>query len=260
MKRISLLILVGSMLLPFLSYAQQATKRWSHQTAYLEQKGKWESGILQPFRYGINSRLEVSTYAFLLPLMPNAGVKLSYGVKSGYALASEHSLSVPSAFLNMVSRKGTGGILSPQFDFPFMLGLNNSPYASKTVLDSCLLTWKLGFGFTMRSDEVDPLATIDLPVFYPRMATYYKGLSIRAGADVRKSLSKRFDIQEGFQFFLITRTDNNFFFENTGNILWSAGKSLRIKAGYNLSYGTYPFGNHWQLWPSIDIIFGSRIR
>lgn len=260
MKRISLLILVGSMLLPILSKAQQITKRWSHQTAYLEPAGKWECGILQPFRYGINSRLEVNSYAFLLPLMPNAGVKLSYGVKSGYALASEHSLSVPSAFLNLVSRKGTGGILSPQFDFPFMLGLSNSFYASKTVLDSCLLSWKLGFAFTMKSGDVDPLATIDLPLFYPRMATYYKGVSIRAGADMRKSICKRFDVQEGFQFFLITRPDNNFFFENTGGLLWTAGKSLRIKAGYNLSYGNYPFGKHWQLWPSLDLIFGSRVR
>ena len=86
-------------------------KRWSFNTAYLMPAGKWESGILQPFRYGINPKLEVYTHGPMLPFIPEAGVKVAWGIKNDFVLASEHSLSVPTPFLNVVSRKGIVGLI-----------------------------------------------------------------------------------------------------------------------------------------------------
>ena len=234
-------------------------KRWSFNSACLMPAGKWESGLLQPFRYGISKNLEVNTNSLLLPVLPDAGIKLALGEKCGFRLAGEHSLSVPSVFLNFVSRKGIGGLISPQFHFPFMLALNNSLLASKFLPDSILLTLKAGLAFTVRSGKADPLSTIDLPVFYPRMAHYYKGLSFRFSSGIRGSICRKWNYEEAAQVFLITRAEHYFFAENTGNLMWSVGRSLRIKGGYNLSYGNYPFGKHWQLWPSLDLVFGSRV-
>ncbi len=233
--------------------------RWSYNSSYLMRAGKWESGLLQPFRYGISDKLEISTNALILPVLPNAGIKLSLGERCGFRLASEHSLSVPSVFLNFVSRKGTGGLISPEFDFPLMLGISSSLAASRPVCDSAILTFRAGFGITFHGREVNPLSTIDLPVFYPRMAQFYKGASIRLSSGIKGRICRKWNYEEAVQVFIITRKDNNFFAENTGNLMWTVGRSLRIKGGYNLSYGNYPFGKHFQLWPSLDLIFGSRL-
>lgn len=234
-------------------------KKWSYNTAYLMPAGKWESGIFQPFRYGINQKLEVFTNALMLPFIPEAGAKLRWGTKDDFAIASEHSLSVPTPFLNMMSRKGIGGLISPEYDFPFILSFSNSLIVSRQIAPKIIASAKAGFAFALRGEKPDPQSTIDLPVFYPRMAHYYNGASIRFGTSVKGSLGKKWFYDEGVQAFIITRPENNFFFENTGTIMWAVGKSLRIRGGYILAYGKYPYVTpKWQMWPTLDFVFGSK--
>jgi len=221
--------------------------------------GKWESGIFQPFRYGISSKMEVFTSVLMLPFVPTVGVKYAHDTENGFVIGSEHSLSVPTPFLNIVSRKGIGGLISPEYTFPFILSVNNSILGTRPITSSLIITAKAGFVFALRSSKPDPQATIDLPLFYPRMAHYYEGASIRLGTAVKGRLGNKWFYEEGIQIFIITRPDDNFFFENTGTLMWAVGKSFRIRGGYVLSYGEYPYINpKWQLWPTFDLVFGSR--
>jgi len=234
-------------------------KKWSYNTAYLMPAGKWESGLIQPFRYGINQKLEVFTNVLMLPFIPEAGAKLSWGTKNDFVLASEHSLSVPTPFLNMVSTKGIGGLISPEYDFSFILSVYNGLIISRQIASKTLVSAKAGLAFAIRAEKPDPQSTIDLPVFYPRMAHYYDGASIRLGGAVKGSLGEKWLYEEGLQVFIITRPENNFFFENTGTLMWAVGKSFRIRGGYILAYGKYPYVTpKWQLWPTLDFVFGSR--
>jgi len=242
-------------------YAQDEPllKKWSYNTAYLMPDGKWESGLFQPFRYGINQKLEVFTNVLMLPFIPEAGAKLAWGTKNDFVLASEHSLSVPTPFLNMMSRKGIGGLISPEYDFSFILSVYNGLIISRKVAPKVLVSAKAGFAFAIRAEKPDPQSTIDLPVFYPRMAHYYDGASIRLGGAVKGSLGAKWFYEEGVQAFIITRPENNFFFENTGTLMWALGKSLRIRGGYILAYGKYPYVTpKWQMWPTLDFVFGSK--
>lgn len=259
MKPIYKIITGISLILSLGASSQTLMDNWSYKTAQLMKPGKWECGILQPFRYGLTDKIELNTYAFLFPLMPNAGVTLAWGEKSGIQFVSKHELSLPSVFLNVISRKGTGGLLSPEFSFPFILGFNNTLLATKPVLGSHYLTLKAGLHLAIRSGEVDQLATMDFPMFYPRMAQYYKGASVRAGVSLKGPLCEKLFYEEGIEAFIVTRKENNFNLENVGSLMWRVGRSLRLKGGYNLSYGKYPFGNYWQLWPFVDLVFGSKL-
>lgn len=237
----------------------QMLKKWSFNTAYLVPAGKWESGIFQPFRYGINQKLEVYTNVLLLPFIPSAGMKVSHGKVNELSIASEHSLSVPTPFLNIMSRKGIGGLISPEYDFSFILSVSNSIVASRKIAPKMLATAKAGFVFAIRAEKPDPQSTIDLPLFYPRMAHYYEGTSFRLATAVKGSINEKWFYEEGFQVFVITRPENNFFFENSGTLMWAVGQSLRIRVGYVLCYGKYPYETpKWQLWPTLDFVFGSK--
>jgi hypothetical protein len=233
--------------------------KWSYNTAYLMPAGKWESGIFQPFRYGVNQKLEVFTNVLMLPLIPEAGAKIALAKKNGFVLGSEHSLSVPTPFLNFVSRKGIGGLLSPEFDFPFILSINNALLLSRKITPTLLVSASAGFTFAVRGEKPDPQSTIDLPLFYPRMAHYYDGTSVRLRAALKGSLGEKWFYEEGVKAFVITRPMNNFFFENSGTLMWALGKSLRIRGGYILAYGKYPYETpKWQMWPTLDLVFGSK--
>ncbi len=242
-------------------YAQDEPllKKWSYNTAYLMPKGKWESGVFQPFRYGINAKMELRANAIIFPLMPNAGLKIALGAKNDFLIASEHSLSVPTPFLNVVSSKGIGGLISPEYDFKFILAVSNSILVSRKISNSMLASANAGYVFALRAEKPDPQSTIDLPLFYPRMAHYYEGSTIKLGAAIKGSLGSKWFYEENFQTFIVTRPENNFFFENSGTLMWALGKSLRIRGGYILAYGEYPYVSpKWQLWPTLDLVFGSK--
>src|SRR5665811_1220466 len=136
-------------------------KKWSYNTAYLMPAGKWESGLFQPFRYGINQKIEVFTNVLMLPFIPEAGAKLDWGTKNNYILASEHSLSVPTPFLNMMSRKGIGGLISPEYDFSFILSVYNGVIVSRQIAPKLMASAKAGFAFAIRGEKPDPQSTID---------------------------------------------------------------------------------------------------
>jgi hypothetical protein len=233
--------------------------KWSYNTAHLMPAGKWESGLIQPFRYGISEKIELRGNVPIMPFIPNAGIFISQGQRNGITFASEHSLSVPTPFLNFVSRQGIGGLISSAYDFSFILSVYNALLATKQLTPKTLVTAKIGYAFAIRSEKPDPNSTIDLPVFYPRMAHYYEGTTIRPGLAVKGTLGNKWFYEEGLQAFIITRPENNFFFENTGTIMWAVGGLWRIRGGYILAYGKYPYQSpKWQLWPTFDVVFGSR--
>lgn len=233
--------------------------KWSYNTAFLIPAGKWESGIFQPFRYGVSARMEAFTNVLALPIIPGAGIKYSYGTIQGFELATEHSLSTPTPFLRMMSRKGIGGLISPEYSFPFILSISNSIVGSREIASSLMLSAKAGFVFALRNEKPDPQSSIDLPLFYPRMAHYYQGSSVHAGVDLKGSLGSKWFYNEGVKMIVITRSENNFFFENAGSLMWATRKSFRIRGGYVLAYGKYPYITpKWQLWPTLDIVLGSK--
>jgi hypothetical protein len=227
-------------------------------TAFLIPSGKWESGIFQSFRFGLNERIELRSNALLMPVLPNAGVKFSIRSGKELLLSSEHSISFPTVFLNVVSFKGTGGLISPEFSFPFILTLSNSLIATTWIGSTSLLTADAGFTIAFRRYTPDYQSSIDIPFIYQRMAQYYKGASLKAGISFKGKIVKNLNYEEAARIILITRKSDNIFLENSGSLVWSSKGSLRIKGGYLLSWGKYPFGNHLQLWPAFDLIFGSR--
>lgn len=242
------------------SQINSLSEKWADNTAFNIAAGKWESGIFQPFRFGLNNRIELMSNALLLPFLPNAGVKITLISEKGLLLASEHLVSYPTLFLNLMSFKGTGGLISPQYSFPFMITLSNSLLATTPVGSSSLLTADAGFIVTLRGSKPDYRSSIDIPFIYQRMAHYYEGVSVRAGISFKGTILKNLFFEEGTRVFLVTRSHDNIFIENSGAVLWSSKGSFRLKGGYMLSWGKYPFGNHLQLWPAFDIIFGSRNR
>ena len=246
-------------LLSMNAFSQDWAQKYCNSTASLKPKGKWETGFWQPLRIGITDKLELNTHIWLIALNPEIGAKIAWGEKSGMLISSEHNLSVPSVLLNFISREDMGGIISPEFEFSTILSIYNGAVASKPIWGNGVLTARGGFAFALRGDKPDPQATIDMPIFYPRMAHYYEGVSIRAGASVIKPIGSRLAFEEKLQLYLITRNSNNFFAENTGIIMWKMGKRIVLKGGYILNYGSYPFGNHLQMWPVIDLVFGSKI-
>lgn len=251
-------VLIGLFEMPGLFAQPVAFNRWNGNTATTLEKGKWEAGIFQAFRYGIGHSAEINTYALALPLVPHLGLKKTYFQSNGWQVAAEHALSSPTPFLNIVSRKGIGGLLSPEYDFPLMVCIENTLLVSKPISTRYEASARLGAFFTLRGSKPDYQSSMDIPIFYPRMAHYYQGVSIRPSLGIKTELTHNLLAEEELKLYCITRAENAFFFENAGCLMWLSKRSLRVKVGYLLTYGDYPFGKLWKIWPTLDLVFGNN--
>ncbi len=186
MKRNSLLLFSILLFSSAISAQEnQVIEKWSDNTAYTIPVQKWETGVFQSLRYGLTDKLELRTNAIILPVLPNLGIKVVLGSVNDVVFASEHSLSYPSLFLNTMSMKGIGGLISPDFTFPFILAVNNSLIVSKPVGITSMLSFNAELAFAIRGSKPDYQSSIDVVLLYPRMAHYYQGVSLRTGLSLK---------------------------------------------------------------------------
>jgi len=258
MKKIIIYIIAIIIANEVIAQTSPLLNRWSYHTAYLMHKNKYESGIVQPFRYGISDRVEITTNVLQNIAVPNAGVKVFIADVKGFHMASEHGLQYNSLFFKLLSRKGIAGILSPQFPFPNLFTFSSSFLVTKQIFDTAYVTARAGFFLGMRDGYLSPLATVDLPVIYPRNSHLFNKCTFRLGADIRGKIKRSWGYMFDLQFFVLPISEHNFFMENTGVIMCNWGKHCRFKGGYKLCYGDYPFGKQWHLLPTLDIVFGSK--
>lgn len=228
---------------------------WSYHSAFLQPKGHLSFGLVQPLRYGLSERIELSVSPLIFALDPNICVKVRYMMKGDVIVTSEHRLQYPTPFLRLISAQGIGGIISPQYKMPAMGAMYNGILISYPVSKNSLLTLHTGFSFALRSAKPDPESTIDLPIVFPRLAVYYHPIVLDAGLDIERVFSKKLYGFLGTEFFIVPNTNENLFFEHRGDIRWMARRRFFLQGGYTLCYGRYPFGSQWHLLPNLDLGF-----
>jgi hypothetical protein len=257
MKKI-FLCLFGIFLFSSLFSQDSLTKNyWTDGTAYTIPKKRWELGLFTASRYGITNKLELSAHPLMVFLMPQVKIKVNWGEYSGFRLATEHGIFYPTLFMRLVSTKGTGGLISPEFTIPQMFSIYNRFLVSYRPFRSAILTGHAGIAFSVKFGPLDPRTTIDLPIIYPRLAVFYNQPEFDAGIDFRGKFAPRFGWLFNVENFIVCGTPENYFLENKGVLSYTSKKeTLRIEAGYKLCFGKYPAGPQWHLLPVIDIIFG----
>ena len=230
---------------------------WTEGTACNIPKNRWELALFTISRYGITDKLELSAHPLMVFLMPQVKLKVGWGKYSGFALATEHGIFHPTLFLRLVARKGTGGLISPEYTIPQMFAIYNRFLVSYSPFRQALLTAHAGIEFAVKFGSLDPQSTIDLPIVYPRLAVFYNEPEFDAGLDFRGKFIPRLGWLFNVENFIVCGTPRNYFMENKGVLAYTSKKeTLRLEAGYKLCFGIYPHGSQWHLLPVIDLAFG----
>jgi len=241
------------------SFSQDSLRNafWNDGTACSNPARRLELDVFQLSGYGISNKVSIYLHPLMVWLLPQVKVKAGWGEKKGFVFATEHEVIYPTFFLSVVSRKGTGGLVSPEYHYPQMFSFNNAFLVSYSPFRKALLTAKAGVIFAIKFGPLDPNSTIDLPVIYPMLAPFYNNPEINPGIDFRGRFHRLFGWQINAECFILTIKENNFFFQNKGVIAYYSKKNkFKLEAGYKLCYGEYPFGTQWNLLPSLDFAFG----
>ncbi len=218
-------------------------------------KGKFEVGLFRPLRYGLSEKIEISAHPVLMFFIPNFAVQKRHPSWAGLGLASRHSLFIPTPLLKMVTKKGVGGFISPEFDVPLMIALKNEIQLKRTLNDNWIVSGTAGLTLASCSKKLDKRTTIDLPVVFPRLGIFYNGYGVNFGLGFTGTLLPRLGLLTDLNVLLLPGMEEGFAFEHKNLLTWSLSSRTDIQVGYKLICGEYPFGVQWHLLPLLDILW-----
>jgi len=225
---------------------------FSGDSAYPLENGQRQMGVFQPRIYGMNNNLEISTHPLLFFVKPNIKVKKHNGEYKGLGMASRFSFDYPTPFLKLIQREGIFGILSkdPDIgDIPNLFVFQGELLVTKKSANYSL-TGKAGLSICP-SCEIDSRHLVDLPLAYPRMLVYEKGLSTNIGLDFYYDYSEKIFLKTDIDLFFILGKE--VFIENKFMINYQFSPKYTLTGGVKLTQGTYPFGKQRDIFPLIDL-------
>jgi hypothetical protein len=230
--------------------------RWLGRTAYVAPRGHLEGGLLQPLRWSVGRGIELATHPWWFALSPNLQVKVALKrmtfEETPMQLSMVHTVHYPSLWLRAVAREGAGGLLPANSDIPSIVATTHSVLATRPLADAYTLTTQVGVRLAWRMGTVD-MPTLDLPLFYPRMAPYYGDVVLQGGISVDGRFARRLGLLGDAMFFIIPSSEGLFAFEQTSRLTWQPGRRLALAAGYRFIYGGYPYGADIHVFPLVDL-------
>lgn len=230
---------------------------WSDGTAAALPEGRWEVGIFQPLRYGLNESVELSSHVLTNFLMPNATLKKVWTNCFGLDFTTVHSLTYPTPLLNVISREGTGGILPANTVVPHIITLNNQVLVTFPVAEGHTVTPRIGFASALKFGNMD-MTTIDLPLIYTRTSVYHNGWLVDIGIDLNGRIVDRFYYWLDLDKFIMPAEYAAFAYEHKGMLIWRKSAKFSALIGYKLVYSDYPSAlqRRWDIFPLVDLMWG----
>jgi hypothetical protein len=232
-----------------------------------------EIGIIHtPLTYGLTDHTEISTYAVWDALVPNLSVKRMWGETHGCIFASSHGMYSPTPLLRMISKEKTGGLLPPDGYIPLYVVFDSHAFLTYAMVNDHALTIKGGIRLPVaigdKSDEhpvYERMQTIDYPFIFPRTSflTASPAISPEAALRFTGPLLSGFSYAAGCAYFLLPVRDNPqekdlicWALEPSALLYWRPSDRFSCHLGAIASFGAYPFGSTWIMYPLMDIVIG----
>ena len=234
----------------------------------IENIQKHKIGIFHPYKYQLTEEIEIGTHPITFLVSPNVSARIKHNKKfvdfifklsnaqtemknKNNFFYTNHSIYIPTGLFNMLKKEGMFGFISPEFsDFSFMMSFKNEVeiFIDKNPYN---ISIKTGITFGFSSEKLDTRSTIDLPIVYPRMLVHYQenNYNLNYNLGIKRKLSKKWDVFSNINAIVYPKSDNSFFIENKGLLIYNYSEKTEIKFGYELVYGQYPFGDMLHLLP-----------
>ena len=240
-------------------------QNWKSHSANILPKKRFEVGLFQPLRYGYSETLEYSTYPIWFFVMPNLTLKKSHNSLSGYDIASRWSLFYPRPILNMVSRKGIGGVIDPTLKVPPLLGISASMLFTK-IISGVGVTFNSGLDIGISLGDLDGRVNIELPLLYHRLSVFHNKYGFHTGFALEKSITGKLNAIVDLDLSIlpgmdkkktdsgITKLLGEYSFEHKALLIYEKSETFRLLTGYKFVFGEYPFGSESRLLPFLPLV------
>lgn len=235
-----LAILIGLVCASVVLHAQEHG-RWIKPTAFTDSSGVRQIGLLSDGRAGLGGDLSLYAHPVMALLAPTVEFQVTWGQSENTALATYHRLSCPTPLMMLSQMEGDLGMVTPEASVGLLIGITNGVRWSHDEFNGMLT---LQAGVEVGIGDPDPRTSVDQPILYPRMLAFYESWVAELGVVYERELGTHFGLTVEATTFL---NDHNVFLEITPRLSWHIDEHWSIHVDPVITYGTYPYGNDWQL-------------
>lgn len=228
-----------------------APMHFAGSTAHTVAPGDVEVGLFGPVRLGLTDRIEISGHPLWFFVAPNIRGRLAIDQEGPLQLSWNLGLTYPTPLLRLLSRGGAGGILPAGREVPQIISIFNEAVAT---YDGGAHQWTAALGLqSAPSWGSSQLISIDLPLVYGRMAAFFGVGTLVARVGAQGSIWGPVGYRAELRGFAYPGVAGGMAAEHRGMLRWQPAPHWLVEAGYLLSYGGYPFGNQFDVLPTLDV-------
>jgi hypothetical protein len=229
--------------------------KWADNSTHTLEKGRKEIGLFSPLKIGLKDSMELTVFPVWFFVLPNIELKKYWFTIAEMRIASNHKISYPTLLYNIVSKRGTGGILPETSVIPQMFKLNNSIMIGRDFSKYLNLTFTLGIDMCLSFGNSD-FPDVEYHLIYPRTYSYNHLVTPYASADFTGDIIPNLYYNYDNTVFLFTDDNPGFIMEQKFKLQWNINNKWAMKAGTLFTYGDYPFGKGNAWYPIVDILYG----
>lgn len=236
----------------------QSSQPWSAGSAYILPKGRFETGLFRPLRYGQSENWEWAVRPITGFLMPNFQVKINRFASEARVSAMRFTVVVPTYLMRALQRDGTGGVLANEPSippYPLLVTIVSEYLHTFQLAENRFLTTKYGIGVALGNEAPDPRLLIELPSAFPRTLLHHEGLQFVIGSDLESQLAGKWYYWIDVDIFITPTSDYTFAVEHKLLITRRGSDRRQFSIGYKLTGNQFPFGLMWNIIPIIDFQF-----
>ena len=225
----------------------------SLETALTLPKGRFDFGLLNPLVVSVSDRVDLFTHPLLDVLLPNIGVKVNWLHYKDIYFSTRHRLSYATLLLNTISNPGTGGVLPADNTIPQIFTLDTQAlgtYATQRHIISVIIGGKVAAKFPNVVFD-----TIDFPLLFSSTASYHAPIVFQATAGYRLLATKKIAFLFDGGAYLMPQPLGAIEVRQSTQVLFSFSRFFSMTAGYLATYGQYPYGSDWKIFPLLDMVF-----
>tara|TARA_B000000557_G_scaffold127426_1_gene103355 strand:- start:3335 stop:3844 length:510 start_codon:yes stop_codon:yes gene_type:complete len=152
----------------------------------------------------------------------------------------------------MISKSGLGGVISPDFSMPTMVGISGSWLAS-FLFKGFDITFNSGMDIGIVLGDLDSRSSIDLPLVYHRLGIYYNNWGLKTGLDIQKNIGTNISILGDCDLRWLPGLDGSYSLEHKLLISWNKSDNFRLMTGYKFVMGEFPYGSDMRLLPYVPM-------
>lgn len=231
--------------------AQGDTRVRSTASAVTVPAGQLQLSLFQLSRYGLTDRVEIATQPLLLPLLPQAELKINWLRRKHFSLGSRLRAAYPPLLLNALSGEGALALLPKDAPIPFSLLLAAEGLATAHLHPAHEITLNVTLTVAPRESYIDT-PQLDFPFLYSRFAALWSSGTYLVGLTYEGRLLETLVLCAGLRTFLLPATPGGFSLEPWANVRFLVGEHVGLELGLIVEYARFPAGVQHHLLPFLD--------